>query len=293
MLSILIPVYNYDLAPLVKALSVQIESLEQEVELLIRDDGSTILEHGNSELNNLSWVRYFKNDKNLGRSATRQTLAQDASYQQLLFLDADVLPAKEDFLNQYISHEALKTSIGCGGVSYQDQPPAKEQMLRYVFGQRRERQPASVRQKSPYMVLAANLWIKKELFLSLNDQLENFYGDDLVLSQKIRTQALEVVHLDNSVIHLGLESSEVFLNKTDQMIANLVRLEKAGILDTDLMRLQRAYLDLKSKGLCKPFLWATKQLLPGMRRNLLGAKPSMKTFDAYKLHHYTKLKTHG
>ena len=290
MLSVLIPVYNYDLRPLVNQLLGQIAQLDVAVEILIRDDGSTQWASENRDLEQFPAVRYSANDTNLGRSATRQALAEDAQYNQLLFLDADVLPVNDDYLKTYLEHPMLSGAIGCGGVSYQDMPPPASQMLRYVYGLKRESLAAIDRQKTAYMVLAANLWISKELFFELNDNLENFYGDDLVLSQKIRAKNLEVIHLDNPVYHLGLESSEAFLDKTVQMIRNLVRLELEGTIDKDLMRLQRAYLNIKAKGLAKPYLWATKQLLPGMKRNLLGNKPSMKTFDAYKLYLYIKLK---
>lgn len=293
MLSVLIPVYNYDLRALVEALVMQMEALKVDAEIIIRDDGSDQWEQRNSKLASIEQVRYHSNPANIGRSATRQALAKEAKWDQLLFLDADVLPVDEDFLSTYLEHPDIKNKIACGGVQYQEEPPAYDKMLRYVFGKQRESQPAGIRQKNPHMVLSANLWIQRERFMALNDQLDNFYGDDLVLSEKIRRQNLDVLHLDNPVYHLGLESSKGFMAKTGQMIQNLVRLEEEGVIGPDLMRLQRAYLNLKAKGLIKPYLWATKQLLGGMRRNLLGKNPSIKTFDAYKLHLYAKLKSNG
>lgn len=290
MLSILIPIYNTDVGPLVAALVAQTEKLDQEIEILLRDDGSTTMEEANRSLANLPKVHYSTNTKNLGRSATRQALAQEAQFEQLLFLDADVLPTGVHFLKQYLEAPKLENQIGCGGIVYQSSLPEQDQVLRYVYGVQRESLTAAQRQQRPYMVLSANLWIPRKLFLEFNDQLENFYGDDLVLSQKIRTKGLPVIHLDNPVAHLGLESSEAFLNKTEEMIHNLVRLEKEGQIQPDLMRLQTAYIKLHKTGLCKLFAWLVRSLRGPIRRNLLGSKPSIRLLDAFKLQRYTELK---
>ena len=206
MLSILIPVYNYDVRALVKALADQMERLDAPAEVVIRDDGSELWLEENKTLSELPGVRYSSNETNLGRSATRQALAQEASFEYLLFLDADVLPVNNDFLKVYLEQVGSDATIACGGVKYRETLPDSGQMLRYVYGSKRESQPAVVRQKTPYMVLAANICITRSRFLKLNDQLENFYGDDLVLSQKILGVEFHSIEFDVAA-HLGTLAS--------------------------------------------------------------------------------------
>ncbi len=52
---------------------------------------------------------------NIGRSAIRNLLAKDANYDLLLFLDADVIPVKDDFISKYITAFTESTQLIFGG----------------------------------------------------------------------------------------------------------------------------------------------------------------------------------
>ncbi len=97
MVSILIPTYNYDVRQLVKFLSHEKTTVTQEYEIIVADDGSNIPEilEANSEIEKMQGVTFLINEKNLGRTATRQKLATMAQFPWLLFLDADVLPEEK------------------------------------------------------------------------------------------------------------------------------------------------------------------------------------------------------
>mgnify|MGYP001565191781 FL=1 len=140
MLSILIPTYNYDVEALVTELHAQSAACDINFEILCYDDGSTNLEliAKNNSINQLKHATYKVLDSNIGRSAIRNLLAKDANYDLLLFLDADVIPVKNDFISKYTTAFTPSTQLIFGGVNYQDKKPNKEQMLRWAFGRKRE-----------------------------------------------------------------------------------------------------------------------------------------------------------
>ena len=75
-------------------------------EICIADDASTAskIEKANQLLAAQHNCRYTRFNENRGRTATRQYLATKAHYDHLLFLDADVLPLRENFLKSCVEH---------------------------------------------------------------------------------------------------------------------------------------------------------------------------------------------
>ena len=52
----------------------------------------------NKKINALDHCSFLENEKNIGRTATRNILAKKAKYDWLLFLDADVIPLNENYI---------------------------------------------------------------------------------------------------------------------------------------------------------------------------------------------------
>src|SRR5436190_1486313 len=101
-LSILIPVYNYDVTQLVTDLLKQGRALSQRFEICIYDDCSEEryrVKH--RDLNHFPEIRYVELRQNIGRSALRNRLAKDANYEYLLFLDNDSALPDNQFLKRY------------------------------------------------------------------------------------------------------------------------------------------------------------------------------------------------
>ena len=92
MLSVLIPVYNYDVTELVNELHKQLTTSEVDFELKIFDDGSkSDINKVNHKLNQLEKVQFKELPKNVGLSNNRNYLASSSQYNYLLFLDGDSL----------------------------------------------------------------------------------------------------------------------------------------------------------------------------------------------------------
>ena len=89
MLSILIPVYNFNISNLVHALVDQIKDNSIEAEIIIVDDASDSQIESNHELQQLPFVTFEQLTQNIGRSKIRNYLASKARYNYLLFIDCD------------------------------------------------------------------------------------------------------------------------------------------------------------------------------------------------------------
>ncbi|MEO8934166.1 MAG: glycosyltransferase, partial [Xanthomarina sp.] len=139
MLSILIPTYHYNAYPLAKELEKQALQADIVFELICVDDGSfSELNTENQKINSLTNCLFIEAKKNIGRTATRKFLAEQAQYNWLLFLDADVLPKNQDFLSKYLSQITPDSEVVLGGFAYKESSYSKNKSLRYNFGKKRE-----------------------------------------------------------------------------------------------------------------------------------------------------------
>jgi glycosyltransferase involved in cell wall biosynthesis len=291
MLSVLIPTYNYKVYDLVKNLQVQIEAISIPAEVIVLDDCSINFKAENKELDKLPSCRYIYSEKNAGRTATRTKLANLAKYQWLLFLDADVIPKHENFLKKYISYiQDTSDDVVFGGINYQDEKPPEDQILRWIYGREREAKTVSQREESPYFIISQNLLIKKETFLAANTIQENFYGLDNYFSNQLKRQNAQVGHIDNPVIHLGLESNAAFVTKALKAVETTVVFEARGLMDNAERPLQKSYLKLKRFGLTSLFHSIIAKFKPKMERNFESKKPNLFWFDLYRLAYYIELK---
>lgn len=298
MLSILIPTYNYDCTPLVKELVKEISIIAIPIEILVCDDASTDLlsKKATQDYCSNNKPHYIENAINLGRTATRNILAQKAIHPWVLFLDADVYPKSSKFITDYIATIAGKNDIHCvfGGITYKEEKPEQDKLLRWKYGRIKESKTVSERNKNPHFIISQNLLIRKELFLGLNVFTQNMYGLDIIFSNELKRKKTEVLHIDNNVYHLGLEPNAVFLHKSIQALKTTIDFEKQEKIPDDLRPVQRIYkrlyLFLGSHKLVGAFLGLFEKK---MNANLKGKNPSIIIFDLYRLHQYIKLKSHA
>lgn len=289
MLSILIPTYNTDIGVLVDALYFQCEEATINYEIIFCEDKSTeYLEENNSLIVKYEVTKLF-NSTNLGRTATRSKLAQAAKYDWLLFLDADVVIKAGNFISTYLEVLTDKVNIVSGGTSYLNTQP-ENCSLRWKYGKKREAKKAEQRHKNPFYIISQNILINKEIFLELNHIESRRYGFDNIFSHQIAKKGYEIKHINNPIVHLGLETNETFLNKSLEAVETIVHFEKKGKISNNFTSLQKGYLSLKSKKSIGFFKGAMKLVSNSIRKNLLSKNPSLFLFDLYRLHHYIKLK---
>ena len=185
----------------------------------------------NSVISNLKNVVYRQLDQNLGRSKIRNKLAEDAKYENLLFIDGDSKIVSKDYLKQYVI-KAFSNEVIIGGTSYHDKPLNPEFALRWKYGKNREQMTAIERNNQPYVNFTINnLFIKRDLFLSikLDESIVTYGHEDTKFGYVLKEKKIPLLHIDNSVEHIGLEPNEAFLNKTKESVKNLYSLSFQNI----------------------------------------------------------------
>jgi glycosyltransferase involved in cell wall biosynthesis len=226
MISILIPVYNYDIVALVHNLRSAIGDIPEYREILIGDDGSSE-EYRNRYMQMCDErVRLVVSEKNIGRSAIRNRIAGEAIGEYLLFIDADALivGTAEEYLKRYVG-VLKKAKVICGGVLYPGFPPADpDKMLRWKYGKQREQRKASDRNKHPHARFSGfNFIVEKETFMKIrfNEELKQYGHEDTLLGYQLKIAGIGILHIDNGLIHDGVEFNADFIAKTKQGIENL------------------------------------------------------------------------
>ncbi|SNC65675.1 Glycosyl transferase family 2 [Hymenobacter gelipurpurascens] len=286
-LSVLIPLFNRAVAPLVHALLAQAAAWDGPVEMWCLDDGS---EEGIKELNRplaaLPGVYYEELPRNIGRAAIRNELASRAQHSWLLLLDNDSLLPDERFLARYAA-ACAQAPVVAGGTVYEALPPSSSSLLlRWLYGRQREARPAAVRQRAPHGQLTLNnLLIQADLFsgLGLDESLTRYGHEDTKFGWMLRRARIQVHHIDNPVLHDGLEPAAIFLRKTHDAVRNLVQLYRNEGLGADT-KLLRAALQLQRWGLGETVCIAFKLRQRQVLRNLLSGRPSLRQLDALKLY---------
>ena len=228
MISVLIPTFNADVSPLVDFLLSQNDSSSLKMEIIIWDDASDIDIFVLCDNENIS---FFRSPVNMGRSKTRELLAEKAKYPYLLFLDADVLPVSTFFLAQYLQH-ASEYSILVGGIRYENEKPESNRYFRWFYGKAREEILVKNRLLKPYdHFMTGNFLIPKSIFLEfpLHDVITGYGHEDTLLGYKFQQAGIPIKHIDNPVFHLGLEENEVFFAKSKEAVSSLLRLKQLGL----------------------------------------------------------------
>ena len=296
MLSILIPTYNYDVSELVVELQKQAAGAEIIFEIIVADDSSTqrkFIEQ-NEKINSIKGCSFIIQKENLGRTATRQNLATLANFNTLLFLDADVFPKYGDFIER-LNLKSEDWDLKFGGITYKDEKPEKQEILRWKYGMDRERLSLAERLQAPYLSINSGAFlIKKDLFLDVNSGL-NFkvYGLDNLFKQLLQKKNVKIAHIDNPVYHLGLENAAHFIKKSKESVKTTVDLENKGLIEFDLRPIQMAYIKFKKYGALSLFMFFMKLFDYVIQKNLNSNNPSLALFDLYRLRYYIELKNNN
>ena len=288
MLSILIPTYNYNCYPLVLELKKQADSLFIDYEILIQDDASTMHQDNNQKINKLSNCSYTVSPENYGRTKTRNDLAQKSSYDWLLFLDADVIPVHSDFIAKYITFYTTGYDIILGGLKYEDTTPHFSEILRHKYGQNREVKSALQRNSNPYQyICSGNFLIQKSVFLKTNfNKDQNLYGMDVFFSYQLYRHQSKILHIENPVYHLGLETNIIFFEKSLAAVINRKKLYAEFTEIEQISPLIKTAIKIKTSNLEPIFIYSFKIVAPLLKKMILRKNPNLLCFDIYRLGYY-------
>jgi len=294
MLSILIPTYNYNVFPLVKEVCEECILEKISFEIIVLDDASQNFHVENNEVNSLSNCSYSILNQNIGRSAIRNLLSTKASFNNLLFLDADVRISSDQFIKNYINFISNKSnySVVYGGIVYQENKPQNNQLLRWIYGNKREALPAEKRNENVYVsFLTLNFLIKKEIFKTVrfNEDIPNLRYEDLLFSFDLMKNKILLQHINNQVVHNGIETSEVFMQKTNDSLKGLKFLLSKNYLPADYAKISNVFNLLNQTKLLFLINLVYKMKKNSFEKNLLGSKPSLFIYDIYRLGYFSQL----
>lgn len=283
MISVVIPIYNRHVTHLVSQLHTQLVASGIPFEILAIEDGSDRLKAANNEsLKKIPGVRYIVNMVNKGRSAIRNELASTARFDNLLYLDCDSELIHPEYISKYLSlkeHEVIY-----GGTSYPANSLGDDYHLHEQFGKLREALTANIRNKNPWVSFKTNnFMIRKEIVLKFpfDESITKYGYEDLVFANDLKEAGISILHIDNEVLHTGLEANEFFLEKTEKSIENLAMLYSAEkVQSTALIKAYKSlYLFIRMLEISG----LLNRLIKSLKLNLTVKKRSLYYFDLWKL----------
>jgi glycosyltransferase involved in cell wall biosynthesis len=295
MLSICIPTYNYIPTSLVKKLSIQANEIQIEFEIIIFNDGSnSIISTELRSLLTISGVKIESSVKNIGRATARNRLGKLAKYPYILFIDSDSDIPNKDYLKTYINN--LNPGIVCcGGTKYYTEKPQKQYILRWKYGHSRESISGEDRSLYPWNSFTTHHFvIDRELFLKIlfSTKTKGYGHEDTLFGIELKNKNIPIKHINNPLFHIGLESANTYILKTENALINLklLFLEDESSEYYQSIKLIRFYK--KQKNLRLIWVWKTAYLLFNrmVRIQLSGNNPNLRLFDFYKLGYFICIK---
>jgi glycosyltransferase involved in cell wall biosynthesis len=286
MISFLVPVYEFDVCEFVRNLKQQADAAAVPYEILCYDDASSdAMKQVNREISDLEHVNYTELPRNYGRAAIRNLLAEKAQYEQLLFMDCDSEIPDGDFVTRYLAHSGQHVTYG--GRSYSNTPPAEaDQYFRWFYGRQAEQTSAAQRRRQPYQsFMTNNFMIPRAMIESIkfDESLQGYGHEDTLFGYELKQAKIKIKHIDNPLIHIGLESSVEFLNKTDNGLENLVQILKERSEIGKDIKLVRAYRSLRATGLVILMRVLYRMMKESIPINLASKGPRLWFFQLYKL----------
>ena len=288
MLSILIPIYNKDVNKLIKSLLKQCQKLKVEYQILCFDDGSRdSIKLKNRPLGYNFGVSYVEMPENLGRAKIRNTLAQNARFENLLFLDCDSGISKRTFLKNYIPYLDSGKIVNGGRFYSKSKPRSKKKVLHWKYGTKYESLRPKKRAKQAALNFHSNNFLMSRasfLNIKFDESLQGYGYEDIAFANKAIENGLEILHIDNPIKHLDLIVNDIFLDKSRNAIDNLIRFYKSGKIKET--RLLNTYEKLEKTGLSAAFQRIYKRSFRSkIEENLLSEKPNLYYLQAYKLNY--------
>jgi hypothetical protein len=295
MLSILIPTYNYNVYPLVTELKKQADDLKIEYEILIQDDCSTNSENRNQNriINDLEQTCVFFNTINLGRGNNINSLVTKAQFNWILLLDCDTFPFDSNFILNYLNAlSSQKASFYFGGIIYKKERPKEDEMLRWVYGNKREAIPLDIRNKNKYRyALTSNILVKKSILTQTPflTTLTKYGFEDLVLILELQKINIDIQHIKNPLYHLNLEKSIVFIKKQQASLENLKFLLDSKIISPKATRISYLKDKIGYFPINKLVILLFKLFKKPILNNLTSKNPKLYLFDFYRLGYFFNL----
>jgi glycosyltransferase involved in cell wall biosynthesis len=286
MLSILIPEYNHDCSKLVYDLYTQCRDLKIDFEIIVLDDASTKYMTENKAISGYPCCRFVINTENSGAAKSRNKLVSMASFPNILLIDCDAQITDNKYIEKYLEN-IERSEVIVGGVVYDKIMPEKEKILRWYYGRNREYISPMVKNIQPYKSFSSFQFLtKKEIMINhpFDESITDYGHEDTLIGYELSKAGISILHIDNPLIHTGLEDNIIFLEKSlvsaSKYFTNPVFRQDTLLKSIKIFRvfdrICRLKLDKAGSVLFRIFRKT-------MKSNLINSKPSLFIFDCYRL----------
>ncbi|MCT2408693.1 glycosyltransferase family 2 protein [Chryseobacterium antibioticum] len=288
LLSICIPVYNFDVRGLVSDLKKEIDAIGIDAEIILIDDASDESYKKINQILQNEVENFIFLENNMGRSRIRNLFQKYAAGEYLLFLDCDGKITEKNFLKNYTEfvQKDKDTKVIYGGRTVLGRAPASEYYLRWKFAVERENLPVELRLNKPYLSFQTNNFIiKRDVFekIHFNPDFQKYGYEDLLFAMDLKSEKIKIDHIANPILNNDLESNSVYLEKVVESVESLAKMLKDESLKSKLseVKLVRLYSKLPFKPFIQMFLQDT--ILNIFKAKLLKGNVNLRYLDVYKL----------
>lgn len=284
MLSILVPIYNHNIIELAKQLVSQCSNNKIECEIIFTDDCSNNkqIAETNSSVSTMPTVEYTVLKENLGRAKIRNFLADKAKGDWLLFLDCDCLPCNSEFIINYLA-QVGNADIICGGTKYNNKNQlTKDYFLHWKNGKQRE--------EGRHHFTTNNFLIKKQVFekVRFDEEIKGYGHEDTLFACEVKKNNYKIAFINNPVEHLGLKTTDKFIEDTITASRNLAILYnnlqyKENLKEISLIK---TYEKLNSLHLVNTYRKIVSLFNKILMKQLHSNRPCLKFLDIIKLYNF-------
>jgi glycosyltransferase involved in cell wall biosynthesis len=231
-LSVLIPFYKDDARDLLTRLDSQID--DQAVEILLYDDGTNDADLSARMRDAVDTatgpVGLITNTDNHGRSAARNQLFVKSRGNWVLFLDADMRPAQDNFLETYLAViDSCSADVLFGGFEVEAQQEDADKDIHRALSEISDCLTLDERQAAgPQYVASSNLCVRRDVLHTepFDSGFAGWGWEDSEWAARV-SKRFTLVHIENPAVHLGLETTETLLKRFATSGPNYLRFTNA------------------------------------------------------------------
>ncbi len=210
-------------------------------------------------------------------------LSKKAKFDHILFLDCDVELVADDFVSTYLKN--LSHQVVCGSRIYPEKVD-EEYRLHKVYGEKREHRSLGKREQEPWShFMTSNFLIRKMLISKIGfDETISGYGhEDTLLGWQLENAGIEVKHIENQVVHIGLDVTDAFIGKSLKGAQNGYELYADGKIPLTKIRAVATFNQIKKMRIDRLLHWLLGFMSTPFRKNLKGSNPQLIFLDLLKL----------
>jgi glycosyltransferase involved in cell wall biosynthesis len=229
--SVLIPFLRDDPDDLLGLLDREATAIDGAVEIVLLDDGTgdpALTTKLTARTAGMALpVRLITLPANEGRAQGRNRLATAARGDSLLFLDSDMRPDHDRFLNTWADLATReRPAVAFGGFSLLQAPTDARYQVHRSMAAKSECLPAAERSLQPEkFVYTSNLLVRRDVFEAeaFDAGFSGWGWEDVEWAMRV-SRRFPVVHLDNPATHMGLDTVDALARKYEQSAPNFARM---------------------------------------------------------------------